>query len=55
MDTAEIPTNTFRQKESVEIIIETDNRYVRTSGYVESNEPNIFSSQEGCINLNHLS
>ena len=41
------PTNTFRQKKSVEIIIETDNRYVRTSGYVESNEPNIFSSQEG--------
>ena len=37
----------FPAKKSVEIIIETDNRYVRTSGYVESNEPNIFSSQEG--------
>ena len=37
----------FLAKKSVEIIIETDNRYVRTSGYVESNEPNIFSSQEG--------
>lgn len=37
----------FPAKKSVEIIIETDNRYVRTNGYVESNEPNIFSSQEG--------
>lgn len=37
----------FPAKKNVEIIIETDNRYVRTSGYVESNEPNIFSSQEG--------
>lgn len=37
----------FPLKKSVEIIIETDNRYVKTTGYVESNEPNIFSSQEG--------
>lgn len=37
----------FPAKKNVEIIIETDNRYVRTNGYVESNEPNIFSSQEG--------
>ena len=37
----------FPAKKNVEIVIETDNRYVRTSGYVESNEPNIFSSQEG--------
>src|SRR5699024_3353657 len=34
-------------KKSVELTIETDNRYVKTTGYVESNEPNIFSSQEG--------
>ena len=31
----------------MELTIETDNRYVKTTGYVESNEPNIFSSQEG--------
>ena len=37
----------FPRKKSVELTIETDNRYVKTTGYVESNEPNIFSSQEG--------
>lgn len=37
----------FPLKKSVELTIETDNRYVKTTGYVESNEPNIFSSQEG--------
>lgn len=37
----------FPLKKSVELTIETDNRYVKTAGYVESNEPNIFSSQEG--------
>ena len=37
----------FPLKKSVELNIETDNRYVKTTGYVESNEPNIFSSQEG--------
>jgi len=37
----------FPLKKSVEIVIETDNRYVKTTGYVESNEPEIFSSQEG--------
>lgn len=37
----------FPLKKSVELTIETDNRYVKTIGYVESNEPNIFSSQEG--------
>lgn len=37
----------FPLKKSVELAIETDNRYVKTTGYVESNEPNIFSSQEG--------
>lgn len=37
----------FPPKKSVELTIETDNRYVKTTGYVESNEPNIFSSQEG--------
>lgn len=37
----------FPLKKSVELTIETDNRHVKTTGYVESNEPNIFSSQEG--------
>lgn len=37
----------FPLKKSVELTIESDNRYVKTTGYVESNEPNIFSSQEG--------
>lgn len=37
----------FPAKKSVEIVIETDNRYMKIKGYVESNEPDIFSSQEG--------
>lgn len=37
----------FPIKKNVELIIETDNRYVRTTGYIESNEPDIFSKQEG--------
>ena len=37
----------FPIKKSVELVIETDNRYVRTTGYIESNEPDIFSKQEG--------
>lgn len=36
----------FPLKKLVKIKIETDNRYVETEGYVESNEPNIFSEQE---------
>ena len=34
-------------KKNLDLLIETDNRIVKTTGYVESNEPNIFSSQEG--------
>lgn len=37
----------FPVKKNVDLLIETDNRIVKTTGYVESNEPNIFSSQEG--------
>lgn len=37
----------FPMKKKLTILIETDNRIVQTVGYVESNEPNIFSSQEG--------
>lgn len=38
----------FPLKKSVDILIETDNRIVKTTGYIESNEPDIFSDQEGC-------
>lgn len=37
----------FPLKKNLDLYIETDNRIVKTTGYVESNEPNIFSSQEG--------
>lgn len=37
----------FPIKREVELVIETDNRIVSTIGYVESNEPDIFSSTEG--------
>ena len=37
----------FPIKKNVDLLIETDNRIVKATGYVESNEPNIFSSQEG--------
>jgi len=36
----------FPIKKRVRLLIETDNRTCETYGYVESNEPNIFSSQE---------
>ena len=36
----------FPVKKFIEIAIETDNRYIKTKGYVESNEPTIFSSME---------
>lgn len=36
----------FPIKKQVCLIIETDNRICQTYGYVESNEPNIFSNQE---------
>lgn len=37
----------FPIKKNVELVIETENRHVRTTGYIESNEPDIFSKQEG--------
>ncbi|MCQ4834033.1 phage tail family protein [[Clostridium] symbiosum] len=36
----------FPIKKKVRLLIETDNRICETYGYVESNEPNIFSSNE---------
>lgn len=38
----------FPVKKNVTLYIETDNRYVKTVGYVESNEPEIWSDMEGC-------
>lgn len=38
----------FPLKKQVTIRVETDNRISEAIGYVESNEPNIFSSAEGC-------
>jgi len=38
----------FPLKENIRIEIETDGRTAYTYGYVESNEPNIFSDKEGC-------
>lgn len=35
-------------KKPLEILIETDNRTVKATGYVESNEPEVFSEGEGC-------
>ena len=37
----------FPMKKGVTLLIETDNRLVSTTGYVETNEPNIFDSKEG--------
>ena len=38
----------FPNKKKIHLLIETDNRIVQTEGYVESNEPNIFSKDSGC-------
>lgn len=38
----------FPVKKKVKLLIETDNRVSEIDGYVEHNEPAIFSNQEGC-------
>lgn len=38
----------FPVKKKVKLLIETDNRVSEIEGYVEHNEPAIFSNQEGC-------
>lgn len=38
----------FPLKKKVKLTIETDNRICETYGYVEANEPDIFSKNEGC-------
>ncbi len=37
----------FPSKRNVDLIIETDRRVLKTTGYVETNEPDIFSDKEG--------
>lgn len=39
----------FPKKYEVELVIETDKRTSKIKGIVESNEPEIFSSAEGCV------
>ena len=39
----------FPIKTLLDLQINTDNRSLRTTGYVESNEPNIFSNESGCV------
>lgn len=38
----------FQTKTNVKLLFETSNRNLEINGYVESNEPTIFSKQEGC-------
>lgn len=38
----------FPIKKKLSLIVETDNRLAQIDGYVESNEPTIFSKEEGC-------
>lgn len=37
----------FAMKKNLELVVETDNRVAKITGYVESNEPTIFSQEEG--------
>ena len=39
----------FPIKKRIEILIETDRRFGKAFGYVESNEPDIFSNDEGSV------
>lgn len=46
-DVRQLSYKYFPIKKPITLIVETDNRKAMTKGYVESNEPNIFSKQEG--------
>lgn len=47
-DTRQATYRYFPIKKAIDFLIETENRIVKTKGYVESNEPNVFSKQESC-------
>ena len=38
----------FPINEKIELVVETDKRTVKTEGYIETNEPTIYSSLSGC-------
>lgn len=46
-DTRQLSYKYFPIKKKVKLLIETDNRSAEIEGYVESNEPDIFSKDEG--------
>ena len=46
-DVRQLSYKIFPLKKWVDLVIETDNRTSRTRGWVESNDPDIFSSDEG--------
>lgn len=48
-DTRQMSYKYFPIQRRVELEIETDNRVCTTHGYIESNEPNIFSPQESTV------
>lgn len=48
-DTRQLSYKYFPSKKKIKIAVESDNREAEIYGYVESNEPDIFSSQEGCV------
>ena len=45
-DARQLTYKYFPIKKPLELLIETDNRYCYVKGYVENNDPNIFSQQE---------
>lgn len=47
-DTRLLTYKFFPVKRNITILIETDNRICKATGRVESNEPDIFSNEEGC-------
>lgn len=46
-DTRQLSYRYFPLKKNISLLFETDNRSLRIDGYVESNEPDIFSEREG--------
>ena len=46
-DSRQLSYKYFPIKKKVKLLIKTDNRYAEIEGYVESNDPNIFSKDEG--------
>ena len=46
-DVRQLSYKYFPLKKKLNLVIETDNRISQIDGYVESNDPNIFSNQEG--------